>query len=92
VPVAGGQERQVLDSVRARAFAVTARGIYFIPRVAADGKGALRFYDFAKRTSAVIAELDRPTGMGLSLSADGVLLYTQVDREGSDLQLTPDFR
>jgi Tol biopolymer transport system component len=93
VPVSGGEERQVLESVRARAFAVTERGIFFIPRLSTHGRGSLRFFDFKTGSNTIVAHLDKPTGMLLSVSPDGrTILYTQTDREGSDLMLVENFR
>ena len=93
VPAPGGEERQVLDSVRARAFTVTERGVYFISRLDADGRAILRFFDSSTGRNTLIANIGKATGLGLSLSPDGrTILYTQVDREGSDLMLVPDFR
>ena len=91
VPVEGGEETKVLDSVGARLFAVTDQGIYFISIAGPDP--SLQFFNFATETTKEIAKIESPTDHGLSVSPDGrSILYTQTDEAGSDLMLVEDFR
>ncbi|MBI4904168.1 MAG: PD40 domain-containing protein [Acidobacteria bacterium] len=92
VPVAGGEEHQVLDSVRARAFTLTRNGIYYVPQPGPDGATTLRFFDFDSRRHQVVAQVSK-SGAGLSVSPDGqTVLFTRIDREGSDLMMAERFR
>jgi Tol biopolymer transport system component len=89
VPVEGGEESHILDSVSAfsSGFAVARGGIYYFsgPR--------LRYLDFARGTSKSILTMEKPTGLGLAVSPDEHwLLYTQIDLGGSDLMLVENFR
>jgi Tol biopolymer transport system component len=93
VPVGGGEEKQVLESVRWLDFAVVDRGIYFIPKVHADGSSSIQFFDFNQGTISTLARIDKPLGTGLSVSPDQrYFLYTQIDQSGSDMMLVENFR
>ena len=68
-PVAGGEERQVLNTVSPRSFTVTADGIYYLePRL--NLGFALKFFRFAQSTSEVVTVVDQPPGFGVSVSPD----------------------
>jgi Tol biopolymer transport system component/predicted Ser/Thr protein kinase len=83
----GGGETAVLDSVLAGGFAVVRNGIYFVSR------SSLRYYSFPTGISKSILTIEKPEGLGLTVSPDGHwLLYTQVDQGGSDLMLVENFR
>ena len=98
VPVGGGEETQVLESVYAFNFYVIPQGIYFIQapdRDDSDRSYLLRFLDFASERVETIHSL--PPGVrvfvGLTVSPDGrSILYTQVDQSQSDLMLVENFR
>ena len=47
VPVDGGEETQVIESVTPRAFAVSNEGIYFVTLPNATGASSLQFFSFA---------------------------------------------
>ena len=91
VPVGGGEETEVLESVYNRNFSVTPQGIYFIPAPDTDEPDRsflIRFFDFATGRATTIHSL--PPGVrasqGLTVSPDGrSILYTQVDQSQSDL-------
>ena len=98
VPVGGGEETQVLESVLAFLnFSVTPQGIYFIPAPDTDepgGSSLIRFFDFATGRATTIHSL--PPGVrayfGLTVSPDSrSILYTQ-DQSQSDLMLVENFR
>ena len=98
VPVRGGEEIQVLESVRSPNFSVTPQGIYFIQVPERDEPGGsflIRFFDFATGRATTIHSL--PPGVradqGLTVSPDGrSILYTQLDQFQSDLMLVENFR
>jgi hypothetical protein len=87
VPVGGGEETQVLESAYSAAFAPTQKGIYYISR------DALNYFNFSTGISKPILPIEKPTHMGLAVSPDDRwLLYSQIDRSGSDLMLVDNFR
>ncbi len=97
VPVGGGEETQVLESVYAFNFYVTPRGIYFIQapdRDDPDRSYRLRFLDFAGDRVKTITSM--PTSLfrwgGLSISPDGRSMLYQERRLESDLMLVENFR
>ena len=75
-------------------FRVTDKGIYFITKPAEPGAHpTIRFYAFADGSTRLIATLEKPVCMGLSIAPDGrSLLYSQVEREDADLMLVEGFR
>jgi Tol biopolymer transport system component len=94
VPVAGGEEKEVLQSVDGRAWAVVGQGIYFA-QASPSGRTAVRFLRFGTGKVTTITSIKRPIGCtaGFSLSPDErYLLYTQLDQDGSDLMLVENFR
>jgi Tol biopolymer transport system component len=97
VPVAGGEETQVLDRGWESLWVLTAEGIYF-----GDTRSlavpVLKFYRFATRQTETFKEFSRDTRLdsdatAFSVSPDGQwILYTQVDQGGSDLMLMENYR
>ncbi len=89
LPLEGGEEAQVLDSVFNDNYAVVDRGIYFIP----DSKPfSVRFLSFDTRKSVTIARLPREPAFGFSVSPDGrSLLYSEWEAVRSDLMLVEKF-
>ncbi len=93
LPLEGGTESQVLESVYWRAFAVTVKGVYFIAAPDARGVALLNFFEFDTGETRPIAALDKPLYIGLAVSPDGkTILYTQWDQSGRDLMLVENFR
>lgn len=99
VPVEGGRETRVLDSVRHYWWAVADRGIYFVNLDDAPHASPSRqigFYSFATRTvsQAGTMEHDLPPDMpSFAVTRDGRrLLFLQGDLAGSDLVLVDNFR
>jgi Tol biopolymer transport system component len=93
VPVEGGQESQVLESVCCQNFAVVDQGIYFIPAWKGKDNYSVQFLDFASGKVATIATLGGAAAYGLSASYDGRwLLYSQYEPSGSDLWMVENFR
>jgi Tol biopolymer transport system component len=93
VPVGGGEESQVLPSVRCRAFDLVTDGIYFIGEPSDDGKYSIQFMSFDTRQVSIVAPIRGPSTFGLSVSPDRRhLLYSQSDQSGGDLMLVENFR
>jgi Tol biopolymer transport system component len=93
VPVTGGQGVKVLDSVAFLNYAVTERGIYFIPVCGGARCASIQFFDLATRTTTPVVATGESLEVGLTVSPDRkFLLYTQVDQSGSDLMLVENFR
>jgi Tol biopolymer transport system component len=94
VPVNGGEETKVLDSVSSWSnFRVTDKGIYFTTNpVVIDAFPTIQYYSFADHRIRLISRLDKEVALGLSVSPDGrTLLYSQVERLDSDLMLVEGF-
>lgn len=93
VPVDGGQETEVLKTVHCGNYAVTDRGIYFIPKPWAPT--IINFLDFTTNRMEEIAEFDRQPVCGFSVSPDGrYLLYTVLQpdsRSGTGIMMVEDF-
>jgi len=90
--LAGGPERQVLDSVVSRAFVVMEDGIFYISRLE-DGLYPLRFFQFSNSQSRVLTSFEGPLGLGLTVSPDRkTWLFSKSTVSGSDLMLVENFR
>jgi Tol biopolymer transport system component len=91
MPVAGGEETKVLDSVIH--WTVRKEGIYFIAWADKQGHRSICLHEFATGKVRKIGTIERSTMEGLAVSPDGrTLLYTQVDDIGTDLMLVENFR
>jgi Tol biopolymer transport system component len=98
MPVAGGAENLIPELRNAgyfRYWAVTAHGIFFVPRPATP-QTVINFFSFDTRQIKPVATPEKgPLNgpMGLSVSPDGQwLLYAQQDHSTSDLMLLENFR
>ena len=98
VPVDGGEESEVIASLKAGYWgywAVTDKGIYFID-LKRPSEAVVELFSFATERVKQLARLpkDPPFGdSGFSISKDGRwVLYTQVDQSGSDIMLVENFR
>ena len=101
VAVAGGAEEAVLPSLLGEFWgnwALTARGIYYLEyrRQTRPPHAALLFRDFHSAESREIGDtiaLPVAWDSGLCASADGSkVLYTQVDRAGTNILIADNFR
>jgi eukaryotic-like serine/threonine-protein kinase len=106
MPIAGGQEAEVLPSIHQRWWAVGANGIWFMKSVGAETEvgilpmenvaseqAILEFYDQAKRKIVTAAALAKSPDGGLALSPDGhTLLYSQVDYRAYEIEVAENFR
>ena len=69
-------------------FAVTDRGIYFIP----DGAPSIQFHSFITGEVKLIASIGIPFDY-ISVSPDGKwILYTKEEQTGADVMLVENFR
>jgi Tol biopolymer transport system component/predicted Ser/Thr protein kinase len=97
IPVEGGQENQVLEKGRQSIWALARDGICFF-----DWKDALhpvmQFYSFSDRRSRTLHEFPQGTNFDVAETAISVssderwILFTQIDRAGSNLVLVENFR
>ena len=95
VPVEGGEETQILDSVCCQNFAVVDDGIYFIPfeQRAPGDYASIEYLIFATGKVETIAKLSYAPAFGLSVSPDGRwLLYSQFQPWEGDLWTVEKFR
>ena len=101
-PVAGGDERQVIDSVSRSEYVVREDGIYYFTPVGDQTtlfwgtviarSDTLRFLDFATGRSRELAAVDY-VGRGLTVSPDGkTILYCVRKPPSVDLMLIENFR
>jgi Tol biopolymer transport system component len=94
VPVDGGEEVKVLDSVHIQGqWTVGKRGIYFLSTPDKHNRSDVRFYDFATSKIRKLLTIEGELGYSISVSPDGqTIVYTQFDGVGSDLMLVENFR
>jgi len=87
VPVNGGEEEQVLETVTGLTFAVVEDGVYFTQG------SSIQFFSFRTGGVRTVMTTAKPPSYGLAVSPDRRwLLYTQHDQETSDLMLVENFR
>jgi Tol biopolymer transport system component/DNA-binding winged helix-turn-helix (wHTH) protein len=92
MPVAGGEERQVLPSVVYRDFLVFPDGIYFGADTGPGGQYGVFFLDFATHAAKLVVPLGERPNLGLAVSPDRhQLLYVSGSR-GSDVMLVNGFQ
>jgi Tol biopolymer transport system component len=102
MPVQGGEEAQVIDAIAARSYAITNEGIFFMLPIGpaetqeyyeVNSSNTLRFFSFATGQTSVVATLQKPLQLGITVSSDGKsALYSQLDRLEEDLMLVENFR
>jgi Tol biopolymer transport system component len=91
--LAGGPERQILDSVVSRAFVVVEDGIYHIARTDKEGAYPLQFFDFATGKSRVLTTIEGQREPGLAVSPDRKTVLFSVSKPiNYDLMLIENFR
>jgi eukaryotic-like serine/threonine-protein kinase len=85
------EEQLVARDARDRSFSVTSGGVYYLQQV--KGQSArLRFWDADKRRDLVVATLQGPITMGLSVSPDRrYALFVRSDESSSDMMLLEHF-
>jgi Tol biopolymer transport system component len=90
--LAGGEERQVLPFVTARAFVPVAEGIYYIGSQSGEYY-PLEFFEFSSNRSRLLTKIDGHVGMGLSVSPDRkTILFTKSVSNDSHLMMIENFQ
>jgi hypothetical protein len=93
MPVAGGDETQMVPRVRFWNFVPLNDGIYFVAPPDSAGKHSIQFLSFATGATRTLASIPGLPREGLTVSPDRrTILYTQHDSPGSDLMLVENFR
>jgi hypothetical protein len=94
-----GREEPVLGSLQIWGWwALAPKGVYFLEQLDPRfrGKVHLKFLDLSSNRITDLATLEKPVSPGTSpiaVSRDGLhLLYSQIDRSGSDIMLIENFR
>lgn len=91
----GGEESEVLSDIDPGSWpnwALSPQGIYF-EKFGKFSHTGLAFFDFAENKTHIVWPLEKETGWGLSLSADGKsLVYIQDQFAESNLMLVRNFR
>jgi eukaryotic-like serine/threonine-protein kinase len=92
MPSGGGEATLLLDKVTWGNWAVAEGGIYFIKFDA--GSAAIEFLNFATGRMSTVTALDpKKVPYGISVTADGrKIIYSQFDRQESDIMLVENFR
>jgi hypothetical protein len=88
-PVSGGEQELLVNGLSGWSdFAVVEQGIFFVARANPGKRQSIRFYRFSTGQIHAITDPAKPIFAGLTASADGrSILYSQVDRNESDLML-----
>ena len=96
VPVEGGEESQILESVHAGIYEVVEGGVYFASQPTSEGGFSVQFLRFGTGAVEHILRLEGPLPGDinfLSASPDGrSLLYSQLAELQGDIMLVENFR
>ncbi len=94
VPVAGGEEVSVVDGLSYSAnFVVADRGIYFVAVGQSPEHTSIDFVEYGTGVRTTIVKLGKLAWYGAALSPDQrTLLYSTIERVGSNLMLIDGFR
>jgi dipeptidyl aminopeptidase/acylaminoacyl peptidase len=93
VSLKSGEEVDAIDDAWGySALAAAPNGIYYLSELPTQGM-ALRFYSFASQRSSPITTISGPAHHVLSITPDGrSIIYSQIDRQDTDLMLIEPFR
>lgn len=92
IPTVGGEEKLILPNGRTNNWALSKQGIYFISSKS-QPHATLEFFHFATEQISQIATLKKWTSTDFTISHDGRrAIWSQVDRNESDLILIDNFR
>jgi Tol biopolymer transport system component len=94
IPVEGGEEVKVLDSVHTDGrWTLGQEGVYFFTAPDKQGHSDIRLYEFSTGNIRKILTIERGISEQIAVSPDSrTILYTQLDEAGSDLMLVENFR
>lgn len=89
-----GEDIQILDTIHPVCFAVTTRGLFFMPYgTGKESRSDFKYLDFRTGRVTQVSKTDAPVSESLSVSPDELtILYAQRDQLGSDLILVKNFR
>jgi Tol biopolymer transport system component len=97
-PVAGGEEKKVLERVIRRGFAIFDDGIYYLDSAGSnpqEGRSEIRFHEFASGRSRTIASIEdtlASLAIGLAVAPDRQsFLVSWTQFSGTDLMLIENF-
>jgi Tol biopolymer transport system component len=93
VPVEGGQTSKVLDGLsRYENLAIEDSGVYFVPSRSATRSSSIQFLSFGTGKTLPVATFENPIAGGIAVSPDGhSILYSDLERSGSELMLVENF-
>jgi len=92
-PLAGGEERQVLESVFLLSFAIAKNGVYHVVERGSQGSFQIRLLDSATGKDRVLHTVELRPMQGLTVSPDGqTILYSANSTDNADLMMVEDFR
>jgi hypothetical protein len=93
VPVGGGEEVKVIDSVHVRGqWMVGQRGIYFFSEPDKQGHSDICAYDFATGKVKKLQTIDRDIDYSIAVSPDEqTVIYPEADQAGRHLMLVENF-
>jgi eukaryotic-like serine/threonine-protein kinase len=93
-PILGGDEIEIQPALNKwEQFALTSKGIYFVPRKGDRESSFLQFINLTGGPARNIATIDGAAIGSLSVSPDGRrILFSQIDQTISDLMLVENFR
>ena len=92
VPVEGGEESQVIESLKG-GYEVVDDGIYFVPELTPGAGASIQFLRFATGAVEHVLNFKGYASGGLSVSPDGrSILYRQVDQSEADIMLVENFQ
>ena len=97
MPVSGGEERQVLDSIMGMNWTVASGGIYYlVPATEPGARNLVQFYSFKTGKTNQVGSVEGMLSVGysgISVSPDGRwLLYSYIADVSSDLMMVEHFR
>jgi Tol biopolymer transport system component len=93
VPVEGGQAAKVLDGLSEyENLAIEDTGVYFVP-TSGTASSSIEFLSLETGKTLPVATFDTSISGGIDVSPDGrSILYSKVERNGSELMLVENFR
>jgi len=93
LPLAGGNERKVIDCVAFYGFTVGLAGVYHLACGADPRSVPLSLLDPATGRDRLLGNLENAAAVGLTVSPDGkTILYEKMIGEGVDLMMIENFR
>ena len=94
MPVEGGEETRVIDSIRPiGGYRVREQGVYYFTPLDEQGRSDICLYEFATGKTKKIPTVEGIVSSYIEAAPDGrTILYPHLDQAGSDLMLVENFR